>query len=111
MSCEWPSDMALNKSARTLDLVWGGVPATLAHAALRAACRCSHCESCRRKTGAAPAVADGLELSRIEVLGSSGLQLCFSDGHDRGIYPWAYLYQLAFGPAQLHSKECDEQSF
>ncbi|VVQ11755.1 hypothetical protein PS938_03710 [Pseudomonas fluorescens] len=23
-----------------------------------------------------------------------GLQLVFSDGHERGIYPWAYLAQL-----------------
>jgi DUF971 family protein len=24
-----------------------------------------------------------------------GLQLIFSDGHDRGIFPWPYLAQLA----------------
>jgi DUF971 family protein len=117
MSCdvldlpEWPSEVLLNKSGRTLDLVWGGNAATLAHMDLRASCRCSQCESMRRATGAAPAVAPDLELSRIEVLGSTGLQLFFSDGHSRGIYPWAYLYQLAFEPTQLQSKACDEQSF
>jgi DUF971 family protein len=26
------------------------------------------------------------------------VQLVFSDGHDRGIYPWPYLHQLALEP-------------
>lgn len=96
MSCEpWPSALTLDRARRTLDLVWDGAPAALGHAALRASCRCSHCESGRRH-GDAPAAAPGLVLERIEVLGSSGLQLFFSDGHDRGIYPWPYLYELAY---------------
>jgi hypothetical protein len=30
-----------------------------------------------------------------------GLQLIFSDGHDRGIYPWPYLAQLAPEPTGI----------
>jgi DUF971 family protein len=33
-------------------------------------------------------------------VGSVGLQLFFSDGHERGIYPWPYLYALAYGGAE-----------
>ncbi len=98
MSCEepWPSDITLNQRERTLELVWDGAAAALGHSQLRAACRCSHCESGRRINGAAPTLAHEVRLTRIEMLGSTGLQLFFSDGHERGIYPWAYLHQLAF---------------
>ncbi len=98
MSCEspWPSAITLNQNAGTLDLVWDGTFAALAHRSLRAACKCSHCESARR-IGGELTVADGLHLARIEVLGSTGLQFFFSDGHERGIYPWSYLHELAFG--------------
>jgi DUF971 family protein len=37
---------------------------------------------------------------KIEVLGSVGVQLFFSDGHNRGIYPWAYLRQIVTGPVK-----------
>jgi DUF971 family protein len=97
MSCEpWPTAITLDQASRTMELVWDGEPAALTHAALRAACRCSHCESVRRACGAVPPLAPGLELERVEVLGATGLQLFFSDGHDRGIYPWPYLYELAY---------------
>lgn len=97
MSCEpWPSALTLNAARGTLELVWDGAPAALAHAALRAACRCSHCESARRACAGPPPPAPGVALDRIEVLGAGGLQLFFSDGHNRGIYPWAYLYELAY---------------
>ena len=35
----WPSLLELNRRAGTLDMVWYGVPASLAQGALRAACR------------------------------------------------------------------------
>jgi DUF971 family protein len=37
-------------------------------------------------------------LLKAEPLGTTALQLFFSDGHERGIYPWTYLKQIAFGP-------------
>lgn len=51
--------------------------------------------------------ADGIELRlqsdlRVEVaepVGSYAVRLFFSDGHDRGIYPWAYLRELSFSLA------------
>ena len=97
MSCEpWPSSLTVNSASRTLDMVWDGAAATLAHRALRAQCRCSICESTRRASGQPTPTAPDVALSRIEVLGATGVQLFFSDGHSRGIYPWPYLYELAF---------------
>jgi DUF971 family protein len=47
--------------------------------------------------------ADGIELTlrtdlqvdAVEPVGNYALRLFFSDGHDRGIYPWVYLRELA----------------
>lgn len=38
-------------------------------------------------------VDENIQLAAINNMGY-GVQLVFSDGHDRGIYPWVYLYQL-----------------
>ena len=43
-------------------------------------------------------VADDLFLAAVEPVGNYALRLSFSDGHDRGIYPWPYLRELADHP-------------
>jgi DUF971 family protein len=111
---EWPSEINLNKKSRTLELVWSGTHATISHKVLRRSCRCSVCESTRRKLNDVIPVASDIELLKIEMLGSIGVQLFFSDKHNRGIYPWAYLRQIAFGPIETGFTEslmkgwCDE---
>ncbi|KRB87044.1 gamma-butyrobetaine hydroxylase-like domain-containing protein [Noviherbaspirillum sp. Root189] len=97
-SSTWPSEINLNKKAHTLELVWDGKHAILSHRVLRRSCRCSVCESTRRLINDVLPVADDLVLLKVEPLGSTALQLFFSDGHERGIYPWTYLKQIAFGP-------------
>lgn len=63
-------------------------------------------ERLRRASRAATEIrrqADGIELFlppdlhviSIEAIGKYALRLSFSDGHDRGIYPWPYLRELA----------------
>jgi DUF971 family protein len=39
-----------------------------------------------------------VEITRAEPVGSYAVQLCFSDGHETGIYSWDLLYQ--FGEQQ-----------
>ena len=34
-----------------------------------------------------------VDITRVEPVGSYAIQLCFSDGHDTGIYSWDVLYQ------------------
>jgi DUF971 family protein len=51
--------------------------------------------SARPRAGAGSA-ADGkkeVDITRVEPVGSYALQLCFSDGHDTGIYSWDLLHQ------------------
>jgi len=45
----------------------------------------------------------GINIVAIETVGNYALRLSFDDGHDTGIYTWAYLYDLA-------SKRWREQS-
>ena len=95
----WPDAITLNGQARALELAWGGRQAVLSYRALRRSCRCSACEQMRRSTDSILPVAADVQLLKIEPLGAAAVHLVFSDGHARGIYPWTYLKQMAFGPA------------
>jgi DUF971 family protein len=43
---------------------------------------------------AVPAPAD-LTITAVEPIGNYAVRLAFSDGHDQGIFPWAYLTEIA----------------
>jgi len=52
----------------------------------------------RRLQGAATSVPQGLRIVRVDPVGRYAVNIGFSDGHDRGIYPWPYLLALARRP-------------
>ena len=60
---------------------------------LRLACKCAHCTRARFD-GRFPKTFPGIAITGIGDLGY-GLNISFSDGHDRGIYPKRYLLDLA----------------
>ncbi|MDI4654893.1 gamma-butyrobetaine hydroxylase-like domain-containing protein [Xanthobacter autotrophicus] len=68
--------------------------ATLSAPALRAACRCAACVADRVR-GTFSADFAGVTLTHVAPFGAHGLNLSFSDGHARGVYPFAYLAALA----------------
>ena len=35
-----------------------------------------------------------VRIAAVEPVGNYAIRLCFSDGHDTGLYSWAYLYEL-----------------
>jgi DUF971 family protein len=72
-------------------LLMGSTP--LVATRLRAACRCAQCVRARID-GIFPPSFDGIAIERVSPIGSYGINIGFSDGHARGIYPWAYLSQL-----------------
>lgn len=91
-----PDRVVIHQLSRRLELRWpSGYGFSLGHARLRSACKCAWCEGLRRRTQADPACDAGITLQGVTAVGEVGLQLRFSDGHDRGIYPWAYLQSLA----------------
>ncbi|AZL71729.1 DUF971 domain-containing protein [Pseudomonas oryziphila] len=87
-----PSALRNRRERGELLVRWGEVEQVISHARLRGACPCSQCRAARLK-GAISLVAEDVRVARIEAQGY-GVQLVFSDGHERGIYPWDYLRQL-----------------
>jgi len=91
----FPHTLRLDGGTRALEVEWSDrTSATLPFRLLRERCRCAECRSARQK---GPAVDAGETVAVIEVLpcGSGAVQLVFSDGHSRGIFPFAYLRELA----------------
>jgi DUF971 family protein len=66
---------------------------TLSAEALRRACKCAHCVRARYDDRF-PAGFPGLAIVEVADLGY-GLNIAFSDGHNRGIYPKSYLLDIA----------------
>ena len=97
---EFPRDIVDHQASGELELVWQDhTSARLPHALVRSRCRCAGCEQQHRQTGRRAEVSPDIRLSDIRPIGDKGLNLVFTDGHGRGIYPWAYLRQIA----QAHS--------
>lgn len=68
-----------------------GIEQYLSHSLLRSRCQCADCKSIRSHSKAELLVQADIGLTKIRLIGHYGIQLIFSDGHARGIYPWPYL--------------------
>ncbi|MBO9551800.1 gamma-butyrobetaine hydroxylase-like domain-containing protein [Pseudomonas sp.] len=87
-----PSAIRNQREPGLLTLQWAETEAVISHARLRGACPCSQCRAARLQGRVSVASAD-VRVERVVAQGY-GVQLVFSDGHERGIYPWAYLRDL-----------------
>ena len=91
----WPTRVVDHQASGVLELQWpDGTTSRLSHALLRTRCRCAACEQLRRREGREACADEALRLQAMHTIGDKGLNLVFSDGHRRGIYPWAYLREL-----------------
>lgn len=61
---------------------------------LRMACRCAKCTRARID-GVFPDNFDDIRITQCAPMGHYGINIVFSDGHARGIFPWSYLADLA----------------
>ncbi len=52
----------------------------------------------RRERGLHREPPEGLIITAVNPIGTYGVNIAFSDGHARGIYPWPYLASLAQKP-------------
>lgn len=74
-----------------LELSWAdGTSRSWTHAALRAACPCAECRA-RRRAGLLVEADEQVRIAAIEPVGAYALNLGFTDGHKRGIYPFEML--------------------
>ncbi|HEV7913776.1 MAG TPA: DUF971 domain-containing protein [Albitalea sp.] len=93
---EFPRDIVDHRASGVLELVWQDhTSARLPHPLLRSLCRCGGCEQQSRHAGRRAEVSPDIRLDDIRLVGDKALNLVFTDGHGRGIYPWAYLRQIA----------------
>ena len=91
-----PLSLRNHKPSATLHVDWDdGAQQALTHVLLRGECQCADCKTIRRNSGDALSVQDDIQLADIRPVGEYGVQLVFSDGHDRGIYPWIFLRSLS----------------
>ncbi|MPW18012.1 DUF971 domain-containing protein [Paraburkholderia sp. CNPSo 3157] len=80
-------------NAWALTLHWNDGPAQrIASHMLRMGCPCAECRRLRLD-GKAPVVPPDIAILEIRPAGY-GMQLVFSDKHERGIFPWVYVAQL-----------------
>ena len=87
-ACEVSADLASLSMIAT-----GGSRITLAAEKLRLSCKCAHCTRARFDERF-PDRFPGIAIVEVADLGY-GLNISFSDGHSRGIYPKSYLASLA----------------
>jgi DUF971 family protein len=93
---EFPQAIVDRQASAVLELTWqDGSVSALPHALLRSACKCAACEQRFRSSGERVAALPGTRIADIRPVGDKGLNLVFSDGHGRGIYPWAHLREIA----------------
>jgi len=89
-----PENVGLSGERDALVLGYsGGRTSIITAARLRLACRCALCTRARID-GLFPESFDAITISTISAVGGYGINVGFSDGHDRGIYPWSYLATL-----------------
>lgn len=94
-----PLELHLAPQGRALVVVWDrGVPSSIAAAALRQGCRCAACTA-TRAAGNAIAAEENIAIAAVEAIGGYAVNIAFSDGHARGVYPWSLLRMLAAAPA------------
>jgi DUF971 family protein len=92
-----PVAVGNSQGKQQLRLNWpDGREQRLGHAELRRQCPCSQCRAFRLQ-GLTVKVDPRIRVVELNAQGY-GLQLIFSDGHERGIYPWPYLAQLTPEP-------------
>jgi DUF971 family protein len=90
-----PTTIRLDRSRTQLSVTWdNGATCTYPATLLRE--RARDAGSVRMAINDwAIAVASDLQITAIDPIGNYAVRLAFSDGHDRGIFPWPYLAEIA----------------
>jgi DUF971 family protein len=95
-----PDQIVLRDSGQTLIIDWPtGRSDSLSAARLWTDCPSSRARR-QRIDGEERAAPAGLRITGVAPIGLYAVNIAFSDGHDRGIYPWSFLDRLG---ARLHA--------
>jgi DUF971 family protein len=88
-----PTHIAVSDNLDFLELTMTAGTVRLPAERLRAACKCAHCLRARIDGVFAPAF-NGIAITQVAPIGDYAINIAFSDGHARGIYPWSMLLEL-----------------
>jgi prepilin-type processing-associated H-X9-DG protein len=89
-----PARIAIGDNLESLELTMAdGEVLRLPAGRLRAACKCAHCVRARID-GVFAETFDGIAITQLAPIGDYAVNIAFSDGHARGIYPWSLLLEL-----------------
>ncbi|MCX2720944.1 DUF971 domain-containing protein [Roseibium salinum] len=92
---EAPDEVRVGRKGKTLSLHWpDGNVSTFAAPFLRDNSQSARSKKQRLSGLAVPAAPD-LTITAVRPIGSYAVNIVFSDGYDRGIFPWVYLRELA----------------
>jgi DUF971 family protein len=97
-----PVEVRRIDQGRALSILWDDADVTtLVAAVLRAGSRAA--DSVRAIVDSKLLTGnDDVTIVGVEAVGNYALRLSFSDGHDRGIYPWSYLRDLGARTSRGH---------
>jgi DUF971 family protein len=89
-----PTQITLEKDRTALVLHWpDGSASALSAGLLRRHCRSAGAKR-QRIDGVVPFIGSDITIADVRPIGHYAINLVFSDGHDRGIYPWTFLRDL-----------------
>jgi DUF971 family protein len=89
-----PERLEVREGGRLLRIVWHeGSAAEIGAVPLRAECRSAGALRARIDNAAPP--PGDVRITAIQPIGNYAVNIAFSDGQDRGIYPWALIAELA----------------
>ena len=90
-----PESISNHTAIGIMEIRWqDGTEQPLSHVFLRENCQCADCKAVRRSEDKALTVPCEIKVTGIVPVGAYAMQLIFSDGHTRGIFPWLYLKSL-----------------
>lgn len=99
-----PTNITANRTNREVTITWNdGHVSVYPFSLLRAACPCATCRGGHENMGPTPdplvfslpvTVSSASNLQTIKAVGSYAISIVWEDGHDYGLYNWAYLRAL-----------------
>ena len=95
MSVTAPTQIRVNRQSRTVELTWpDGHQHELSAEYLRVHSPSAEVRGHGRGEGALVQGKERVGITEVEAIGHYAVRLVFDDGHNSGIYTWAYLAEL-----------------
>lgn len=89
-----PTELRYHRDRHELTLAWGDARHVLSAEFLRVHSPSAEVQGHGGEGGRLPLNKAAVAITAIEPVGNYAVKICFSDGHDTGLYSWDWLRQL-----------------